>query len=234
MVDKCCLYIIRHKLKPIIYIGLSNDTKVRFREHKNNSSNRLLREYITEYGADAFTYTILATDIRSKIEELEELVILEAKLLDRLIVCNRLIGSVFTGASSQVGSEHWNASVSEEDVKDIRSIYSKGGITQKQIGEIYNLSNKVISKITSGERWSHVEVAISTNLTHNKVANRRKLSDLQVEELRNLAQKQANLGTLNMESLGQLYKIARGSIRLILNGISYPKLGGPIKGIDYV
>jgi predicted GIY-YIG superfamily endonuclease len=234
MVNSCYLYIIKHKLKPIIYIGLSKDTKVRFREHKNDSSNSILKSYINEYGADAFTYTVLLEDTRSNIEELEELVILEAKLLDRLIVCNKLTGSVSTGDSCQKGSAHWNASISEKDVEDIRSIYSKGGITQKQIGEIYNLSNKVISKITSGERWSHVGTSVSNNLTNNKVANRRKLSDTQVGELRNLAQKQAYLGTLNMESLGQLYNVARGSIRLILNGISYAKLGGPIKGVDYV
>lgn len=234
MVDSCYLYIIKHKVKPIVYIGLSKDTKVRFREHKNNSSNSLLRSYIREYGADAFTYTVLTTDTRSNIEELEELVIMEAKLLDRLIVCNKLTGSVTTGDSCQKGSEHWNAGLCEQDVRDIRSIYSEGGITQKQIGEIYGLSNKVISKITSGERWAHVETHASKNLLNNKVANRRKLSDLQVEELRSIAQVQSNLGILNMENLAKTYKVARGSIRLILNGTSYRNLKGPIKGVDYV
>jgi predicted GIY-YIG superfamily endonuclease len=233
MVDICYLYIIRHKVKPIVYIGLSNNTNTRFREHKNSSSNSLLRSYISEYGADAFTYTVLTSDTRSSIEELEELVITEAKLLNRLIVCNKLIGSVNIGDSCQKGSQHWNAGLCEQDVQDIRSIYAQGGITQKQIGEIYNLSNKVISKITSGDRWAHVEAPISTNLRTNKVANRRKISDTQVEELRNIAQEQAKLGILNMETLAQKYKVARGSIRLILNGTSYPNLKGPIRGVDY-
>ena len=59
MVDECYLYIIRHRVKPIVYIGLTKDTKVRFREHKNNSSNSILKSYISEYGADAFTYDVL-------------------------------------------------------------------------------------------------------------------------------------------------------------------------------
>lgn len=233
MVDVCYLYIIKHKIKPIIYIGLSNNTSVRFREHKNASSNSALKSYIAQYGADAFTYTVVAEDTRSNIEELEELVILEAKLLNRLIVCNKLIGSVFTGDSYQKGSKHWNASVSEQDVLDIRTIYAEGGITQKQIGEIYGLSNKVISKITSGNRWRHVEAPISNKLLINKVANRRKLSDAQVKELRNIAQEQARLGILNIETLARTYNVARGSIRSVLNGTSYSKLSGPIKGVDY-
>lgn len=233
MVDICYLYIIRHKVKPIVYIGLSNNTNVRFREHKNDSSNSNLKSYIAQYGADALTYNVVAQDTRNNIEELEELVILEAKLLDRLIVCNKLTGSVFTGDSCQKGSKHWNASISEQDVQDIRTIYAEGGITQKQIGEIYGLSNKVISKITSGDRWAHVESPISTNLRSNKVANRRKISDTQVEELRSIAQEQAKLGVLNMETLAKTYKVARGSIRLILNGTSYPNLKGPIRGVDY-
>lgn len=110
--------------------------------------------------------------------------ILEAKTLKRLYCLNVLVGSVGTGESSQIGEAHWNAKLSKKDIEEIRHFYSLGGITQKEIGEVYGVSNKVISKITLGIRWAEASGPISTNLVANRVANRRKLTDEDVIDLR--------------------------------------------------
>lgn len=232
--DLCYLYKVTHKVKPIVYIGLTNDPNTRFREHKNDSSNKMLRGLIKELGVDSFVFSIISQGQRSDIEELEALCIIEAKHLNRLIVCNILNGSVFTGESTQLGETHWNARFKEADILDIRSKYASGGITQKELGKIYGVSNKVISKITSGNRWRSVPGILTNNSKSNKVANRRKLSDEQVSTVRYEAEEEyLTTGTLCIPEIAEIYGVSRQSMRLLLKGISFPNLLGPILGIHY-
>lgn len=233
-VDRCFLYIIRHKTIPIVYLGLTNDIGRRFAEHKNYSSSKALRLFISRYGVPNFEFKVVHEDSREKIEELEELAILEAKSLERLIVCNIMVGSLFTGGSSQQGEAHWNARYTKEDILTIRSIYALGGISQKEIGEIYECSNKVVSSITNGSRWKSVSGPISFNIVANKKANRRKLSDSQCVQAREEALQEYELtGSVDIPSIAELYGIARGNMRLLLKGKVYAGLAGPILGTDY-
>lgn len=233
-VDLCFLYTIRHKTLPIVYIGLTNDTSRRFAEHKNSCSNKALKLFISTYGTNQFDFRVIGEGPRDCIEELEELAISEAKSLKRLVVCNVVVGSVFTGASTQQGHTHWNARFTEEDVVDIRNIYALGGISQKQIGEIYGCSNKVISKITSGIRWRYTPGSISSNILANRKANRRKLSDFQCVQAREEALQEYLLtAKVDVSDIAEMYEVARGSMRLLLKGEVYEKLGGPLLGKDY-
>lgn len=231
--DKCYLYKISHKYLPIIYIGLTSDTATRFRDHKRDSSNKLLRKYIKELGSGSFQFEILVEDTRALIEELEALAIRELKTLNRYIVCNILEGSVNTGESSQKGEDHWNACFTEHDIINIRNIYALGGITQKDLGEIYGVSNKVISKITSGERWKGVRGPVVKNLLSNRAANRAKLSKTQVPLIRQEAKELYEVGALNIPALADTYGIARGSMRMLLKGDTYRDEPGPLLGKDY-
>lgn len=232
--DRCYLYKITHILLPIVYIGLSKNPKTRFNEHRNTSSNRALANYFKELGVETFIFTVIASGTREEIEELEALCITEAKTLHRLTVCNILEGSVFTGESSQIGEDHWNARFKESDVIHIRSMYATGTMTQKDIGKIYGVSNKVISNITSGARWREAPGTISNNITTNKVANRRKLSDIQVLTVRQEALEEYEAtGKLCIPEIAELYGVSRGSMRMLLNGTSYSSLSGPILSKDY-
>ena len=229
------LYCIKHITYPIVYYGISNNPLRRFAEHKNDCSNKALREYFSIYGTDSFEFSILASEAdRALVEELEELVISEAKSLSRLFVCNVLVGSVFTGDSSQIGERHWNAKFTEQDILDIRSIYAMGGITQKQIGEIYGVSNKVISSITSGHRWNKAEGVVTKNSKSNKVANRRKLTDIQVVDIRILTKNTyESTGTISILDISTKYGVSKQSMSGMLKGMYYKNLPGPLLGIDY-
>lgn len=233
MAKLCSLYKISHKTLPIIYLGISSDVVTRFRDHRRESSNKLLRKYIRDFGSEIFKFEVLLEDTRDRIEDLEALAITELKSLNRYIVCNILEGSVYNGSSCQEGEAHWNSHFTEHDVINIRNIYALGGITQKSIGEIYGVSNKVISKITSGERWKTVQGSIVKNLVLNKVANRAKLSKIQVPQIRVEAQELYEEGLLNIPVLADIYNIARGSMRMLLKGDTYKNEPGPLLGIDY-
>lgn len=237
--EKVYLYSIKGSSIPILYIGITNNPQKRKTDHFNSSSNKTLKFLIGKYGSSNFIFYIHTEGTRAQMEELEELAIAEAKDLcqrstRKLLVCNVLVGSVSTGESTQKGENHWNAKFSLQDVKDIRTLYSLGGITQKDIGEIYNCSNKVISKITSGSRWSIAEGPICTNLVSNKKANRRKLSDEQVYTVRTEAKEEyLSTGTLDVVAISELYGISRQCMRQVLKGLVYSNLPGPILGKDY-
>lgn len=230
------LYRVKHKILPIEYYGITTDFNRRIAEHKNSSSNKLLREFIKKYSPSEFIFErLVEEDNIDLLQELEELVIYEAKALKCKLICNVLIGSVLQGSSSQVGENHWNARLSEKDICDIREIYLSGGITQKQIGEIYNISNKTVSKVTTGYRWKDISTENTVKqLKSNKKANRRKLTDAQVIEIRNCAlstYKDSN--TIDVPKLASFYGISKQSMRGLLKGIYYKNLPGPLLGIDY-
>lgn len=221
------LYKVSQICEKYVYIGITKNPKQRFAEHKNYQSNTQLRQLIQQYGVEYFQFTILTEGPRQEIEELEALTILEAKALSRLVCLNILIGSVNTGDSSQIGEAHWNAKLSEKDIEEIRHFYSLGGITQKEIGEVYGVSNKVISKITLGIRWAEASGPISTNLLANKVANRRKLTDEDVMDLRKEALSIIlDGGKLSTISFATKYGVDKNQIRNILIGKSYGNLPG--------
>ncbi|WP_051005656.1 helix-turn-helix domain-containing protein [Halobacillus halophilus] len=46
--------------------------------------------------------------------------------------------------------------LTENDVKEIRKRYAKGGITQKELGEIYGVSTFPISTVVNRKGWKHV------------------------------------------------------------------------------
>lgn len=55
------------------------------------------------------------------------------------------------------GSKHHNAKLTEEEVRDIKTML-KNGVDRKEIREKYDINVKNLSKIANGVTWSHVEV----------------------------------------------------------------------------
>ncbi len=47
--------------------------------------------------------------------------------------------------------------LTDEDVSEIRKMYATGGITQREIGEIYGLKQNTISTIVNKVNWRHIE-----------------------------------------------------------------------------
>ena len=48
------------------------------------------------------------------------------------------------------------AKLSNDDVIEIRNIYSKGGYTQEAIGNIYDITQANVSFIVNRKNWSHI------------------------------------------------------------------------------
>lgn len=54
------------------------------------------------------------------------------------------------------GEQCYNAKLTEKTVREIRSAASLPGANQHEIAKKYGVSNKTISKVVTGVRWSHI------------------------------------------------------------------------------
>ena len=54
------------------------------------------------------------------------------------------------------GQNHYASSLSDQDVKNIRSLYGGGGITYADIGELFCINYATVGCIVRRENWGHV------------------------------------------------------------------------------
>lgn len=54
------------------------------------------------------------------------------------------------------GASNGRAKLSDADVAEIRSLYARGGISQQRIGEMYGVTQNMVSKIVARRNWTHM------------------------------------------------------------------------------
>lgn len=62
----------------------------------------------------------------------------------------------YVHGTMMMGSGHTNSKLSESDVKEIRSLYVVGGITQKDLGKRFGVSQGTVWDILSRKTWNHI------------------------------------------------------------------------------
>ena len=55
-----------------------------------------------------------------------------------------------------LGEAHGRAKLTEKDVREIVARFNEGGITQKQLAEIYGVCHATVNHIFRGRLWSHL------------------------------------------------------------------------------
>lgn len=60
------------------------------------------------------------------------------------------------GEICKPGSLNGYAKLTESQVLEIRELYSKGGVTMKQLGEKYGVTRQAISEIIRRKNWKHL------------------------------------------------------------------------------
>ena len=53
----------------------------------------------------------------------------------------------------QAGEDNFHAKLTWHDVDRIRSLYAGGGLVQQEIGDMFGINQRTVSKIVRGERW---------------------------------------------------------------------------------
>lgn len=55
----------------------------------------------------------------------------------------------------QIGEDNPRAKLTEAQVREIRSLYAAGGVTQRELADLYGVSQTLISYITLEKHWKH-------------------------------------------------------------------------------
>ena len=55
-----------------------------------------------------------------------------------------------------IGENHYNTCLTEQDVKEIRKLYQETQMTQKEIGELFDINYVTVSDIVRRMSWKHV------------------------------------------------------------------------------
>lgn len=226
------LYTITNTADSSVYVGITNDINRRFREHKLGSSNKYLRIAQELFDKSFFNYSVQCIGSKEYISDLE------IKTIEFYRIIGTNVYNVSKGGltgNGSPGEEHWNSVLNDQDILYIRNVYATNKITQRKLAEKFGIGYKSISKVVRGERWTHVGGSITLEKQEvSKVANRRKLSDLEVVEIRKLTKEEyLSTGSIDIPDISLVAGISRQSMRLLLKGISYKKLSGPILGKDY-
>ena len=59
-------------------------------------------------------------------------------------------------SDAHLGEKHWSTKLTENDVLEIRRLYSTGNYTQDKIGLMYGIARSTVSGITERRRWKHI------------------------------------------------------------------------------
>lgn len=135
------IYIIKNTINKKVYIGQTTQkVEDRFKQHLKllkSNSNQIIHKAIKKYGKDKFYYEILecGVDVQD-LNKKEEYYI-------------KIYNSVENGYNISYGggqSRRTPLISSEEDIKDIITLYEDGKST-RYIGDKYSVSNSVIKRI---------------------------------------------------------------------------------------
>lgn len=66
------------------------------------------------------------------------------------------VADMVSKSRNQKGARHWNARLSESDVKSIRQTYSSGGVTQGAIARFFDIPRQLVHAIVHNRLWRHL------------------------------------------------------------------------------
>lgn len=145
------IYIIKNKINNKVYIGQSVNAAERYTKHLSdvrNCPSQIIHQAMAKYGIQNFWYEILEYQIENYDER-------EKYWIQHY---NSVVPNGYNVAigGQGVGSGIENPNAKIKDQKIINAIYEALGdeeLTQKEIGEKYNVSQQFISAINLGQRY---------------------------------------------------------------------------------
>ena len=149
----CGIYKIENKINGHCYIGQSINIEERWREHRNsintaNSWDRSIYQAIRKYGKENFSWEIIEECSKEELDNKE-------------IYWISYYNSYKNGYNQTTGGEgtHGNGiKITKEQVSKIRDLLKNTNLTNKEIGDKYNVSETLISAINTGYYWKELNI----------------------------------------------------------------------------
>lgn len=106
--------------------------------------------------------------------------------------------------------------LTEAQVADLREKYWNGSKSQRDLGQLYGVSQSVVHNIISGKTWRHVVLVKSENrqkaIPNGKFSTKPVLTEDEVREIRNLY----HLGQYTQTDLGMKFNVSGHTISCIV------------------
>lgn len=149
------IYKIENKINGKIYVGQSVSIEKRWTTHRNTATNKYSDSYdyplyraIRKYGLENFTFSIIEECKVSELNEKEIYWIDFYKSYDKNFGYNLTLG----------GNRSTPISLTLEKVEEIIKLLAETNLSQEEIGNLYNVSQRTISGINIGETWKRDNV----------------------------------------------------------------------------
>lgn len=113
--------------------------------------------------------------------------------------------------SGSKGSANKASKITEDDVREILRLIANR-VNQTEIAQMYGVSRRIISHISTGSRWSHVERP--AEIVNKKIHGSEVLYEAEVVEIKRLLSE----GNLSKRAIADAFKVTEGTIRAIANG----------------
>lgn len=118
------------------------------------------------------------------------------------------------------GENNYNSILSDIKVLEIRKKFSLGQYSQKELSNIFKISQSLIRSVLNYDTWKHIPSfmdEIKKNIPNFGKISKSGLTDLQVKEIRYLFSTKQN----NITELSKKYGICNSSISKIVKGITW-------------
>lgn len=151
----CGIYRIVNKLNGKCYVGQSVDIERRFEEHNKKYRNykgepyRRLYDALHKYGIYNFESELLELCGPEKLNERE---IHWINYFDSL----RNGYNMTIGGKSCAGENHPSAKLTDEEVTEIKFLLKESNKSIKEISDLFNYSEDMVSMINLGKAWVHL------------------------------------------------------------------------------
>ena len=145
----CGIYKIENKINSKIYIGQSVNIERRWKDHKSRiyTEDSLLHREFQKYGIDNFLFSI--------VEECKK-----ENLLDKEIFWIDYYDTYNNGYNETIGGygiKCYGMKITKEQFFEIKKILKESDLTNKNIGEKYNISETLVSAINTGYYWNDLK-----------------------------------------------------------------------------
>lgn len=147
------IYKFTNKITGESYIGQSVNLRKRYNDHKNiKEDGTYFHQMIKHYGFNNFNYEILEECKSDNLNEREKYYISKYKT-----VYPNGYNLTYGG-----NDQHCNGLSSKKDVDEITELLMTSKLSNKEIGDIYGVSDQAISDINCGRTWvrDHIEYPI--------------------------------------------------------------------------
>lgn len=237
---KSYIYTIQNKLNNKIYVGKSNDTKIRWAHHikvSRGGKSKYPKDFfaihgaLAKYGIDNFNFQIIEEfDDEQECLDAEGFWIEYLKTTDRSIGYNLSLGgdgpsptaeTKLKMSKAQQGAKHSQATLNEAQVIEILHKYTNEDCTQNQLAIEYGVSRTTINDIMKKRTWTH----ITKNYQHIKKAYKHpgeqsgssKLTENNVIEVIKLY----NSGQHTYKEIATMFNVNEATVGAIIRGTNW-------------